>query len=121
LNEWSENIQATQKGAGMDKRTIGKVIKYLESRLAENGVIVSQIILFGSQAKRNSSKDSDIDLIIVSDSFRRKGFLKRVDMASRPVGDTIRHFHVPIDVLLKSPDEVDNEYLERIGGVVFAA
>jgi len=105
----------------MDKRSLKKVIEYLTARLAENRVKVSQIILFGSQAKRNSTKDSDIDLIIVSGSFRRKGFLKRVDMAADAVGDTIRHFHVPIDVLLKTPEELDQEYLDSIGAVVFHA
>lgn len=105
----------------MDKRTLGKIIKFLEARLAENNVKVNQIILFGSQAKKNARKDSDIDLIVVSESFRRKGLFKRVDMASDAVGDTIRHFRVPIDVLLKTPEEIDPEYLKFIGAVVVAA
>ena len=93
----------------------------MEKRLAENNVIVTQVILFGSQAKKNASRDSDIDLIIVSESFRGKKFFKRIDMAADAVGDTIRQFSVPIDVLLKTPEELDQEYLEHIGAVVFAA
>ena len=82
---------------------------------------VSQIILFGSQAKKNAHRDSDLDLIIVSESFRRKGILKRADMASGAVWDTITHFHVPVDVLLETPEEINQEYLKQIGAVVFAA
>ena len=105
----------------MDKRSVKKIVSYLEARLAEKNVEAPQIILFGSQAKKNARKDSDIDLIIVSESFRRKSFFKRVDMASDAVGETIRHFNVPIDALLKTPDEIDGDYLKHIGAVIFAA
>jgi uncharacterized protein len=97
------------------------VIKYLESRLTEKGINVSQIILFGSHAKRNARKDSDIDLIIVSESFRKKGLFKRVDMVGDAVAQTIYQFRVPIDVLLKTPEEIDSDYLKHIGAVIFAA
>ena len=105
----------------MDKRSLKKIISYLEDRLAEKNVEATQIIIFGSQAKRNSHKDSDIDLIIVSTSFRRKRFFKRVDMASDAIGDTIRYFRVPIEALLKTPEEIDSDYLKHIGAVIFAA
>ena len=105
----------------MDKRSIKRIINYLENRLTEDGVKISQIILFGSQAKKNARRESDMDLIVVSESFRRKGILKRADMASDAIADTITHFHVPIDVLLETPEEVNQEYLKQIGAVVFAA
>lgn len=105
----------------MDKKTLKRIINYLEVRLDAGNVKVSSVILFGSQAKRESKSDSDIDLIIVSEGFRGKSFMRRVDMACSAVGDTIRHFHVPIDVLLKTPEEVDEDYLDQIGAVVFAA
>ena len=38
---------------------------------------VSQIILFGSQAKGNTHKDSDVDLIVVSKDFEGKKFRYR--------------------------------------------
>jgi predicted nucleotidyltransferase len=83
--------------------------------------MVSQIILFGSQAKKNARKESDIDLIIVSESFRKKRLFSRIDMVGDAVAQTIYHFRVPIDVLLKTPEEIDKEYLEHIGAIVFAA
>lgn len=105
----------------MDKRSLKKILKYLEDRLTEKGIVVSQIILFGSQAKKNSRKESDIDLIIVSESFRRKGLFKRIDLVGDAVAQTIYQFRVPIDALLKTPEELDQEYLDHIGAVVFAA
>ena len=105
----------------MDKRTINKAIKYFENRLIEDNIPVSQIIIFGSQAKRNSSKDSDLDLIIVSEKFRRKSIFKRADMIGDALFDTICKFKIPIDALLKTPEEIDREYLEHIGAIIFAA
>ena len=89
--------------------------------MAEKGVLVSQVILFGSQAKNNAGKDSDVDIIVVSESFRKKGLFKRIAMVGDAVAQTIYHFGIPIDVLLKTPEEIDNEYLKLIGAVVFAA
>jgi predicted nucleotidyltransferase len=105
----------------MDKRSIKRIIKYLEERLVEKHVEPTQINLFGLQAKRNAHKDSDVDLIIVSESFRKKGLFKRVDMIGDAVAQTIYHFRVPIDVLLKTPEEIDSDYLRHIGAIIFAA
>ncbi len=38
---------------------------------------IEEMILFGSRARGRAHKDSDIDLIIVSDSFKGKGILER--------------------------------------------
>ena len=56
----------------MVKNKIRKITKYLSSRLEANGVDVFDIILFGSQARGDAKKDSDIDLIIISKSFKGK-------------------------------------------------
>lgn len=45
-------------------------------RLSAN-IPVNKMILFGSMAKGKIHKDSDIDLIIVSDKFKRKKSFKR--------------------------------------------
>jgi len=38
---------------------------------------VKEIILFGSRARGNEKKDSDIDIIIVSNNFRNMTFFER--------------------------------------------
>jgi len=89
--------------------------------LEEKDIIVSQFILFGSHAKGNSDLDSDIDVYVVSESFRNKSFFKRIDMVGDAVAQTIYKFDTPIDALLKTPEEIDSNYIEHIGAVIFAA
>ena len=50
-------------GFNMAKRAILKVVKFLEQCMKENGLNVSKIILFGSQAAGKATKDSDIDIL----------------------------------------------------------
>ena len=38
---------------------------------------IQKMVLFGSRAKGEARRDSDVDLIIVSDSFRRKNAVDR--------------------------------------------
>jgi predicted nucleotidyltransferase len=54
----------------MAKRKVIEAIKFLESSLIDSGLNVSKIILFGSQAKGSQTKESDVDLIIISDDFK---------------------------------------------------
>ena len=44
------------------------------------GVTVERVILFGSFAKGNPRKDSDIDLIIVSEDFRKMNLRQRLEV-----------------------------------------
>jgi len=61
---------------------------------------VEKIIFFGSRARGDFRKESDIDLIIVSKDFKNKNFLKR------PVG-MYNHWKIdyPVDFICYSTDE----------------
>ncbi len=89
----------------MVKSKIKKIVKYLSDRLAERGVEVSDIILFGSRARGDAKKDSDIDLIIISKSFRGKDIFKRAEMVGFAEMETIKKFAVPFDIIMKTPEE----------------
>ncbi len=59
-----------------------------------------KIILFGSQARGEAREDSDIDLLVIKDSFRsRREEMVRLDRA-------IRKFRLPVEVVVVSTDEV---------------
>ena len=110
----------------MHKRTVKKAIRFLEQRLKESGLNVSQIILFGSHSFGNATADSDIDLVVISEDFRRKNIFKRVEMTKDSERQTIREFHVPLDIILMTPEELASEAspiaaTAREGEVVFAA
>ena len=54
----------------MAKSKVIRAIKHLKNYLRESGLNVSDITLFGSQAKGEIYKWSDIDLCIISPKFK---------------------------------------------------
>ena len=93
----------------MAEKTVLSVVRFLEKCLAENGVNISKIIVFGSRVRGTAREDSDIDIVIVSEDFRGKNILQRVKMTGQPEVLTIRKFLVPLDILTMTPEELESE------------
>lgn len=55
----------------MVHRSIKKIVAVLKKKLKEEGFPECEVYLFGSYARGEASKDSDIDLCLVSDSFKK--------------------------------------------------
>lgn len=70
----------------MDKKKaeskIQKIVKEFARELAKE-IDVERIILFGSYAKGNPRKDSDLDLLIISPDFTKMDFWQRVKILAR--------------------------------------
>ena len=60
----------------MDKKKSIKIVKEFTKKVREDFEIYS-VIFFGSRAKGNQKKESDIDVIIVSDDFKGLSFSQR--------------------------------------------
>lgn len=87
-------------------RTAGEWVPDVVRRLVERFDPL-KIILFGSQARGDTGRNSDIDLLVVVphvDDSRSAAIEMRVALADMPV---------PIDLLVTDPDEI-----ERRGHVV---
>ena len=67
-----------QGGFEMAPKRAKEVVKFLTDCLKEKGLKVSKIIVFGSQAKGTATEESDIDIVIVSEDFRRKEYFQSV-------------------------------------------
>ena len=52
------------------KTEIKKIIRGLVNALSENKIVVENIILYGSYAKGNPRQHSDIDIAVISPSFK---------------------------------------------------
>lgn len=109
----------------MGKRKIMAIINFLRKQLEENGIEVSQIILFGSQI-RKAANESDIDVVVVSNSFKRKDLWKRTEMLKAPIVNTVWKYVVPLDVIPMTREELERKGsliagYARKGVVVFAA
>ncbi len=80
------------------KKIINKLVRF--GREASKETKITKIILFGSQAWGKTHQDSDIDLLIVSPSFRRKkSFYRGVSLYQYWDIDS------PVDFLCYTPEE----------------
>lgn len=64
---------------------------------------ISKVILFGSAAKGKIKKDSDLDLIVLSNSFKNMGLIKRLQLLSHARVKNARK--IPMDILGYTPKE----------------
>ena len=63
-----------------------------------------RVALFGSWAMGRQHRGSDIDLIVISRDFRRKGLRQRLEL----LGVAAARALVPVQALGYTPEEVDN-------------
>ncbi len=61
-----------------------------------------QVILFGSGARGTNKKDSDIDLLIIKKSDKKKAY--RIKEIFEALRNTDRHY--PLDPLVYTPEEL---------------
>ena len=95
----------------MAKRKVKAAIEFLERCLIEGGVTPTKIVLFGSQAKGKATKESDIDVVIISEDFRNKDILERAAMTKDAEIRTLRKFMIPLDIVTLTPEENNTSLL----------
>lgn len=66
---------------------------------------LNKVILFGSFAKNQNKKHSDIDLIIISQDFRNKSIFERAELMVGLNRELVRKTQKPIDILYYSDEE----------------
>jgi len=69
----------------MDRQTTSsniknKLIKFKQT-LEQSGIAVDRMYLFGSQAKGNATKESDIDVCVISSDFGKNYFAEEVTLS----------------------------------------
>ncbi len=57
--------------------SILKIIKRYVGELEKNGIKISEVFIFGSQAKRTAKEESDINIALISDAFTGDRFEDR--------------------------------------------
>ncbi|MCF6149354.1 MAG: nucleotidyltransferase domain-containing protein [Candidatus Kuenenia sp.] len=93
----------------MAKNKVKEVIKFLEKSLEESGLEVMKIVLFGSYARKESTGESDIDIVIVSKDFRKNDIFKRVELIKEAEIKTIKKFMIPLDIIMMTPEEFESK------------
>ena len=89
----------------LDQATVMHVIKDLHDTLKEYGIKDNHIALFGSFFNGNAHEDSDMDVVVISSLFKGKNLFERIEMTAKAQIDVKRRNVVPMDILLKTPQE----------------
>lgn len=95
--------------------------------LVARNVNVSKIVIYGSFARGTETADSDIDVLIISPSFRGQGIFQRVKEATGIGWALVETLHMPFDLLYYSDAEWDADSsliireAKREGEVIYEA
>lgn len=88
----------------MDTENNTAIAEYKE-RLETLGISVKKIILYGSQASGRAREDSDLDLVVVSDSFRDMDLWERLCL----LGRARKGINRPMEILGLTEEEFESE------------
>ena len=91
----------------LNKATVYEIVNYMHKALEKYGIKNSHIALFGSFFRNNPHKESDIDMIIISDLFEGRNLFERIDMTLKAESDVRSRYVVPMDIIMKTPEEYD--------------
>lgn len=78
------------------------IIKEYITGLKER-IRINKVILFGSAARNALKKNSDLDIIVLSNDFKKISFLKRLELLSHARTGNSRQ--VPMDIIGYTPEE----------------
>jgi len=85
----------------MDKDTAINIVRRFRKALESKSIKVNKIVLFGSYATGNQREESDIDVVVISDDFRDKGYWDRIDVLSSAIYEVFE----PIEAVALTTDE----------------
>ena len=89
----------------MVEERIKEIAKLIKDFLKNRNIIVDIIIVFGSYAKGNYTKDSDLDIAIVSRNFDDKDIFQKTEMLKGLKWSLVEKFMFPFDIVLISLKE----------------
>lgn len=89
----------------MAKGKVKEVTKLLRDFLAQHNIRVDKIVVFGSQARGDFRKDSDIDIAIVSKDFEGKDIFEKAEMLKGLKWFLVKRLLLPFDIVPLSPSE----------------
>jgi len=103
-----KKITEMDKGAiNLNTAKVDSVILDMHQTLKKYGLSDNHIALFGSFYDGKPHEDSDIDIVIISKTFEGKNILDRIKLTSKAENEVMKKHVVPIDILLKTPEEYD--------------
>ncbi len=111
----------------MDSKKIDIAAGAIKESFEEKKVELNKIIIYGSSAYLSLKDCNDIDIIIISKSFRKKNYDERLLVFRNLNRDLVKKTNKPVDILYYSDEEwKDNSSLiireaKRNGRVIYSA
>ncbi len=89
----------------MDKNRVLTIISQFQKILELKGIRINKTILFGSCLQGLQKEGSDIDVVVISDDFKDKGYWERIDILS----DVIYELFEPIEAVAMTKEEWEKD------------
>lgn len=86
------------------RQKIKNIVRRFKAELIKLNIRPQKIILFGSYANGKPRKDSDIDIVVISEDFRNLNLRERLETLGLAAGRILE----PIEALGYTPEEVQN-------------
>ena len=90
------------------EREIAEIIKKYRNEVEKLGVRPQKIILFGSYAGGTPREDSDIDVIVVAEDFKKMNLRERLELLGLAAGRVFE----PIEALGYTQEELESRRKE---------
>lgn len=85
----------------MDKKAVVAIVESFIHELQARGIRPQKVILYGSQAAGTAMEASDIDLVVISESFSERSHWERIEILS----DAIYAVYAPVEAVAMTPEE----------------
>ncbi len=83
----------------MAEATVRQAAELISNFLKDRNITVDKIIIFGSYAKGNYTKDSDLDIAVISRDFNEKDVFQRAEMLKGLKWALVEKFELAFDIV----------------------
>jgi len=83
----------------MAQARVREAAKLIKNLLKDRNITVEKIIVFGSYAKGNYTKDSDLDIAVISQDFNEKDVFQKAEMLQGLKWTLVEKFMLPFDIV----------------------
>jgi predicted nucleotidyltransferase len=83
----------------MAEAKVKEAAELIKNFLKDRNITVDRIIIFGSYAKGNYTKDSDLDIAVISRDFNEKDVFQKAEMLKGLKWALVEKFELPFDIV----------------------
>lgn len=85
----------------MDKNAVVGIVERFVRELQARGIRPQRVILYGSQASGTATEASDIDVVVISESFSGRSYWERIEVLT----EAIYAVYAPVEAVAMTPEE----------------